>query len=150
MRLGGVYGSCTVTLVARGAWAGGSDVLSKITETRIIVTTATESYPRITEAPILRRKLGSNKWDLIHEGIQGQKRNAVSCPSNYQLCPKSLSGGCCPSDRVCGTSSCYATSTAPASACGQAGYVACGAAQGGKLLMTSYRAMLMMIRWLLP
>ena len=112
--------------------------LPEITETRIVVATITESHPRITEAPLVRRKLGSNKWDLVHEGIQGKKRDVTACPADYpQICPASVGGGCCPSDRVCGTSSCYATSAAPASACSQVGYVGCGIDQGGESFLIS-------------
>ena len=100
--------------------------------TKILESIVTESHPRITEAPILKRKLGSNKWDLVHDAIQGQKRDATICPSDFQLCPQSLNGGCCPTDRVCGSQSCYPTSTGPASACGTVGYTACGFDQGGK------------------
>ena len=107
----------------------------EFTATKIIETIVTESHPRITEAPLVRRKLGSNKWDLVHEGIQGRKRDATICPSDYQLCPQSLNGGCCPTDRVCGTDSCYPTSTGPAEACGTVGYMACGIDEGGKFFM---------------
>jgi hypothetical protein len=106
---------------------------------KILVTTTTSEtavtiiYPKITEAPSLfKRKLGSSRWDLIHEGIQGQKRDATACPADYQLCPKSVGGGCCPNDRLCDTSSCLPTTPGPSTACGQVGYVACGQDDGGK------------------
>jgi len=106
---------------------------------KILVTTTTSetavtvTYPKITEAPSLfKRKLGSSRWDLIHEGIQGQKRDATACPVDYQLCPKSVGGGCCPNDRLCDTSSCLPTTPGPSTACGQVGYVACGQDDGGK------------------
>jgi len=95
-------------------------------------TTSTASHPKITPAPVFKRKLGSTKWDFIHEGIQAQKRDAASCPTDYQMCPQSLNGGCCPNDRVCGSSSCFATIAGPASACGMAGYFACDINDGGK------------------
>jgi len=105
---------------------------------KILVTTTTReaavtvTFPKITAGPsLLKRKLGSNHWDLIHEGIQGQKRDATACPADYQLCPESLNGGCCPNDRVCDTSSCLPTSAGPSSACGKLGYTACDAADGG-------------------
>jgi hypothetical protein len=104
----------------------------EFTETRIVETVVTESHPRITQAPIVRRKLGSNKWDQVHDAIQGRKRDATICPTDYQLCPQSLNGGCCPTDRVCGTASCYPATTGPASACGTVGYYACGIDAGGK------------------
>lgn len=104
----------------------------------IVETSSTVYHPKITAAPILKRKLGSNKWDLIHEGIQGQKRDATSCPADYQLCPQSMNGGCCPSDRVCGTSSCFASTAAPASACGMTGYIACGINDGGGCCPSDY------------
>jgi hypothetical protein len=96
-----------------------------------VETAVTMSHPKITEAPVVKRKLGSNKWDMIHEGIQQQKRDATECPEDYQMCPASLNGGCCPNDRVCGMSSCIATTAAPASACGLAGYIPCAIADGG-------------------
>lgn len=100
--------------------------------TQTIRSTIIISYPKITEGPsLVRRKLGSIKWDMVHNGIQGQKRDLASCPVDYNLCPKSMSGGCCPKDRVCGTSSCFPISAAPASACGKSGYTACGIPEGG-------------------
>lgn len=54
-----------------------------------------------------------------------------TCPESYQLCPESLGGNCCPEDRSCGTSSCYATTTAPMSVCSKNGLVPCGIDQGG-------------------
>jgi hypothetical protein len=90
------------------------------------------SHPKITEAPsLLKRKLGSTNWDLIHEDIQGRKRDASVCPADYNLCPENVGGGCCPTDRVCGKESCLPASTAPASACGKLGYTACALAEGG-------------------
>ncbi len=119
-----------------GSFGGG--VQKVIEEHRIslpaptIRSTVIVSYPRITEGPsLVKRKLGSIHWDIIHNGIQGQKRDATSCPSDYNLCPQSMNGGCCPTDRVCGTSSCFPSSAAPASACGRSGYVACGIPEGG-------------------
>jgi hypothetical protein len=135
-------GCCPKTKVC-----GASTCLATI-ETAIIV-----SHPKITQAPtapLFKRKLGSNKWDIIHEGMQGQKRDATDCGADYNLCPASLNGGCCPTDRVCGTDSCYATTAAPASACGSAGYVACGIAQGGMFFLEMNKcAILTTIRWLL-
>ncbi|KAG4420975.1 hypothetical protein IFR04_005844 [Cadophora malorum] len=100
--------------------------------TQTVRSTIIVSYPKITDGPsLVRRKLGSIKWDMIHDGIQGQKRDLTSCPVDYDLCPKSMNGGCCPTDRVCGTSSCFPNSAAPASACGKSGYIACGIPEGG-------------------
>lgn len=108
-----------------------------ITATR--QTTVVVGHPKITPAPsLLRRKLGSNHWDSIHEGIQGQKRDATSCPADYQLCPQLLKGGCCPNDRVCGESSCLPASAGPASPCGMSGYVACGIDDGGKFSILDF------------
>ena len=107
-------------------------LVHKYIVTKILETVVTESYPRITEAPILKRKAGSNKWNLVHDAIQGQKRDATICPSNYQLCPQSLNGGCCPTDRVCGSQSCLPATTGPASACGTVGYSACAFDEGGE------------------
>lgn len=99
-----------------------------------VPSAVTVSCPKITHSPsLVERKLGSLRWDVIHEGMQGQisKRDWQSCGTSYTLCPKSLNGGCCPTDHVCGASSCFPTSVAPASACGQSGYIACGLAAGG-------------------
>jgi hypothetical protein len=46
-----------------------------------------------------------------------------------------MNGGCCPNDRVCGTSSCFAATAAPASACGMSGYIACGIDDGGEYFL---------------
>ncbi|KAM0154310.1 hypothetical protein ACHAQE_000814 [Botrytis cinerea] len=104
---------------------------SATTTTQVTMTT---EFPKLSYPGIVKRKLGSNHWDKIHEAIQGRKRDASECPSDYQLCPKSMNGGCCPNNRSCGTSSCYLTSAAPASACGVSGYTACGIDAGGKFL----------------
>ena len=106
----------------------GQEVLRTI----ITAIPVTAAHPKITQAPLLKRKLGSLKWDVIHDGIQGRKRDAAaSCPTDFQLCPESMKGGCCPNDRVCGLSSCFAKSAAPASACGKSGYIECGVNDGG-------------------
>ncbi|KAH8812086.1 hypothetical protein F5884DRAFT_302535 [Xylogone sp. PMI_703] len=86
----------------------------------------------------LKRKLGSNHWDQVHEAIQAQKRDATECPQGYQLCPPSLKGGCCPADRSCGISSCYATTAAVQTACGIAGYSPCAIEDGGGCCPQSY------------
>ncbi|RDL35455.1 uncharacterized protein BP5553_07386 [Venustampulla echinocandica] len=140
-----------ITVVTSESIVGGQGVLEiddgiqlrEGAERSIVVVTTTQSavtiaYPKKAEAPLFKRKLGSNRWDIIHEGIQGQKRDATQCPADYQLCPKSLNGGCCPNDRVCGSSSCLPTSTAPASACGKLGYVACGMSDGGGCCPSGY------------
>jgi hypothetical protein len=96
-------------------------------------STVIVAYPKVTEGPpLVRRKLGSNHWDVIHEGIQGRKRDATICATDYSLCPQSLGGGCCPMGRVCGSSSCYPSAAATASACGQVGYFGCGVEEGGQ------------------
>ena len=99
----------------------------------LLATTVTVVQPKMTEPPLFRRKIGSNKWDMVHEGMQGRKRDTPQCGSGFQSCAASLNGGCCPNDRVCRTDSCYAASTLPATVCGVAGFVACGIAEGGIL-----------------
>ncbi|KAA8572680.1 hypothetical protein EYC84_003274 [Monilinia fructicola] len=88
---------------------------STTTTTQIIMTTKfpKSSYPRIAK----------ENWE---------------CPTDYQLCPKSMNGGCCPSNRSCGASSCYLSSAAPASACGVSGYTACGIDAGGGCCPNGY------------
>lgn len=115
----------------------GQDVIvQQITLITVTSTAVLQAYPKITVAPIVRRKLGSEKWDLIHEGMQAQKRDGESCPTGFQLCPQSLNGGCCPNDRVCGASNCLvsSTSTAVAMGCGKENLFACSLEDGGKLL----------------
>ncbi|PVH80002.1 hypothetical protein DL98DRAFT_460232 [Cadophora sp. DSE1049] len=138
--VGSSWGSCKDAESGRSDDDGrmGAGVQKVVQEQRISLPTPTVrstiivSYPKITDGPsLVRRKLGSIKWDVIHNGIQGQKRDLTSCPVDYNLCPKSMNGGCCPKDRVCGTSSCFPSSAAPASACGTSGYVACGIPEGG-------------------
>lgn len=121
------------------AGAGGSQGL--VQGQRVVIPEPTikspvvVSYPKITTGPgpsQVKRKLGSNHWDAIHERMQGQKRDGGQCGPSYQSCPASLNGGCCPNDRICGSSSCLPnTSTTVASACGKANYVACGIPEGG-------------------
>ena len=107
----------------------GQRILGVVATPHSVVIVA---YPKITEGPpLVKRKLGSNHWDLIHEGIQGRKRDATICATDYSLCPQSLGGGCCPTDRVCGLSSCYPSSATTASACTQDGYYGCGVQEGG-------------------
>ena len=151
MHLTGICSLCAIALAVRGvcADAEGNDTGNEVQEqsnrqdewprireqeilkTIVVETAVTLAYPKITQAPLLKRKLGSLKWDIIHEGIQGQKRDVASCGVDFKMCPQSMNGGCCPNDRVCGTSSCYASSAASASACGKAGYIACGIDDGG-------------------
>lgn len=104
-------------------------------------STVTLGHPKITEAPFLvKRKLGSSHWDGIHEEIQGQKRDAAVCPPKFQSCPQSVSGGCCPNDRVCGTAGCLPVSTAPTSTCGVSGYFPCDVAAGGMCFLEPGRS----------
>src|SRR4051812_12359300 len=66
----------------------------------------------------------------LHVTAQQKKRDATLCPTSYILCPASLNGGCCPTDRACGTASCLPAS-APPTECSKSGYFACGIDQGG-------------------
>ncbi|KAB8300051.1 hypothetical protein EYC80_000289 [Monilinia laxa] len=108
---------------------------SATTTTQVIMTT---KFPKSLYPRIAKRKLGSNHWDKVHEAIQAQKRDASECPIDYQLCPKSMNGGCCPNNRSCGASSCYLSSASPASACGVSGYTACGIDAGGGCCPNGY------------
>ncbi|KAL5352713.1 hypothetical protein ACLOAV_002661 [Pseudogymnoascus australis] len=67
------------------------------------------------------------------------RRAEDECPQNYALCPSSLSGGCCPSDHSCGTSSCYATTPAPLDVCTQLGYHECRLVDGGGCCLEGYQ-----------
>ena len=110
-------------------------VVQQITMITVTSTEVIEAYPKITLAPKMRRKLGSDKWDSIHEGMQAQKRDGESCSTGFQLCPQSLNGGCCPNDRVCGVSSCLVASTTTAAVLGCGGRTdlfACSLDDGGE------------------
>ncbi len=97
--------------------------------------TATSDHPKITEAAVLGKgKMGLTRWDKLPEGIVGRKRDATVCPADYQLCPASLNGGCCPSNSICDMSSCLPNTAAPGKACGMASYIPCGLDVGGRLL----------------
>ncbi|OBT67952.1 hypothetical protein VE03_02569 [Pseudogymnoascus sp. 23342-1-I1] len=67
------------------------------------------------------------------------KRAEDECPQNYALCPSSLSGGCCPSDHSCGTSSCYATTPVALDVCTQLGYHECRLVDGGGCCLEGYQ-----------
>lgn len=127
-------------------------VVQQVTLITITSTAVIEAYPKITVAPLMRRKLGSYKWDSIHEGMQAQKRDGESCPAGLKLCPQSLNGGCCPNDRECGTSSCLlpSTSTAAQLGCGNRNDLfACSLEAGGELLIYKSWTQLTEIRWML-
>jgi len=78
-----------------------------------------------------KRHFGENERDGLHITARPQKRDDVGCPTAYFLCPASMNGGCCPTDRSCGTDSCLPTTAGPQSGCGKAGYIACDIAHGG-------------------
>lgn len=84
------------------------------------------------------------KGGLVHRVAKAQitappslrPRDGAVCPTDHSLCPESLNGGCCPSRYACAADSCYATTAAIASACGQEGWFACPAADSGRYLPT--------------
>lgn len=83
-----------------------------------------------------------HRLEKAHVTAAPGKRDADLCPADYNLCPASLNGGCCPQRYGCETDSCYATTAGYASACGQVGYFACGADVGGKVSMSPNRTSL--------
>lgn len=93
-------------------------------------TVLAKAHPKITAAPVIKRKLGSTRWETTHKRLQAQERDGETCQKDYQMCPKELGGGCCPKDRACGTSSCLPL-TATGLACGRENYIACGIEAGG-------------------
>lgn len=111
---------------------GDGFVVDHITVVTIATTETQErGYPKVTAAPVIKRKLGSVKWDGIHERMQARKRDGESCPKDYQLCPQTVGGGCCPKDRVCGENSCLPSTATNSLACGRENYIACGLDDGG-------------------
>lgn len=93
---------------------------------QLIASLAPSSYAMSHEP-----KLEQKPWHKMHITKAPWKRDAT-CPTSYSSCPASLKGGCCPTDRSCGTDSCYATTSAPANACASSGYIACGIDQDGR------------------
>jgi hypothetical protein len=104
--------------------------------TLVSVTTgeATVAHPKATAAPVIKRKLGSKRRDVAHEEFRPQKRDGDTCPKDYQLCPKTMNGGCCPKDTVCGESGCLPAATTTALACGRQNFFACGLEHGGMFI----------------
>ncbi|KAK0740144.1 hypothetical protein B0T18DRAFT_202826 [Schizothecium vesticola] len=86
------------------------------------------------------------KEGLVHRVAKAQitappslrPRDGAVCPSDHSLCPESLGGDCCPSRYACAADSCYATTAAIASACGQEGWFACPAADSGGCCPVGY------------
>lgn len=114
--------------------APNNRVIAHVTLIVVAQTTTVNIHPKITAAPAIKEKLGSTEWDGVHEEIRRRKRNDETCAKDYQLCPKSLGGGCCPNDRVCGDTGCLPLPATTVLACGKEGYIACGLENGGMLL----------------
>lgn len=89
------------------------------------------AHPKATAAPVIKRKLGSKRRDVVHEVLRPRKRDGDTCPKDYQMCPRSLNGGCCPKDTVCGENGCLPSAATTASACGRQNFFACGLEHGG-------------------
>ncbi len=87
--------------------------------------------PEVAWASQLRLKETVHRVDKVHVTTQLHRRDDTLCPANYSLCPSSMSGGCCPDRYGCATDSCVATTAGTTSACGTAGYYACGSNVGG-------------------
>ncbi|KFY19115.1 hypothetical protein V493_08135 [Pseudogymnoascus sp. VKM F-4281 (FW-2241)] len=80
----------------------------------------------------------STRRDMTFTKAPLYRRAEDECPQNYALCPSSLSGGCCPNNHSCGTSSCYATTPAPLDVCTQLGYHECRLVDGGGCCLAGY------------
>jgi hypothetical protein len=95
--------------------------------------------PAISASDVVDKVWGAEvvrRVDKIHVTTELQllRRAAATstCPTNYSLCPASLSGGCCPTNYACEVSSCIQTTLATtASACGRIGYINCGIEAAG-------------------
>ena len=77
------------------------------------------------------------QWKDVHRIAKAQvtahpaRRDEGSCPAEHSSCAASLGGDCCPSRYACAVDSCYATTAGPTTACGKAGFFACGPVNGG-------------------
>jgi hypothetical protein len=63
--------------------------------------------------------------------VRHQRRDASCVRADWELCPASVGGGCCPSGYSCGESLCTATTAGPSGSCSQADYYQCPAERGG-------------------
>lgn len=62
----------------------------------------------------------------LQKEYQALRGRSTTCLSGWSLCPASVGGDCCPNNYACAESYCYATTAGPKTACGKAGYFACG------------------------
>jgi len=80
------------------------------------VTTTVVISPRTSAAPVTVTQTRTLSPSSTSSAATGQ--GPLTCTTGYQSCPASLGGGCCPTDRACGSPSCppisTATSTVPA------------------------------------
>ncbi|CRK43851.1 hypothetical protein BN1723_016264 [Verticillium longisporum] len=75
----------------------------------------------------VKKRDGIHRVEKIHVTILDniQRRDTTACPTSYLLCPSSASGGCCPEGFGCATDSCFASTRAPQTCQGRAGYYPC-------------------------
>ncbi|KAH8778631.1 hypothetical protein F5883DRAFT_517474 [Diaporthe sp. PMI_573] len=69
--------------------------------------------------------------DHLTRDFHLEKRAKNQCSTDYNLCPSSLGGGCCPNNYACAKESCYATTAAVSTCAGHTGYYACPFDSGG-------------------
>ncbi|KAI0025304.1 hypothetical protein F4780DRAFT_426091 [Xylariomycetidae sp. FL0641] len=78
--------------------------------------------------------------------VRFRKRELACQLSSWTVCPSSEGGGCCPENFSCGTSSCYAATAGPSSACGQLGRFSCPLSAGaGRRLRSTARSTILPI-----
>ncbi|KAH7347562.1 hypothetical protein B0T11DRAFT_142654 [Plectosphaerella cucumerina] len=81
----------------------------------------------VAEAGDIRRRDGIHRVSKTHITVVDRlaRRDVTACPVNHNLCPATLSGGCCPTAYDCATDSCYATTSAQQTCQGNVGYFQC-------------------------
>ncbi|KAL1900912.1 hypothetical protein Sste5346_001973 [Sporothrix stenoceras] len=108
---------------------------------------ASSLVPTASASDIVEKKWGAEvvrrvEKVLVTTETQMLLRRATAsstCPTNYSLCPTSMSGGCCPTNFDCEVSSCVQTTLATtASACGLVGYMNCGIEAAGGCCPSGY------------
>lgn len=93
----------------------------------------------VAEAGDIRRRDGIHRVSKTHITVVDRlaRRDVTACPVNHNLCPATLSGGCCPTAYDCATDSCYATTSAQQTCQGNVGYFQCAMEYEGMPQLTA-------------
>lgn len=104
---GCVQTSTTVVIVASTpsltSTSSSSGPTTLIDTTTLIVTPSTSTSASTSSQPTLTT---STTTDLTTSTTSSTAANSLVCSTNFRSCPVSLGGGCCPTDRACGSVEC--------------------------------------------